>query len=538
MFDFFAKLKNIFKNKKYEKIDTRMMAGTGISAPWNYPQYGSGAKYTGGLSRSSPINIHSHFELRQQIRDKLYDSLEARSLVTSKIDVVVDIGLRLKPVPIADILGIEPEAAEQWAENVAQGFHLWAKSNKSDRRRINNFYQNQQLYQLFFQRDSDIFVRFFYGRDKDQLNPLQIGFIDPNQIRGYDYTNTYYQFPHDDGIIFDKNGREKSYKIWHMKENFEYEYAIVPAIGEKSGRIFMKHAFSPEYAGQTRGMPKLTHLIQELEDLTGFKLSVLQKAINQASFVGAVENDEQDASNPLVGRVAGPVRDYGTAADIQAAENENASLEGNAPINWTAMPEATLDRPGSVLIGNLRRGDKFKYLQDTSPSEGYASFESAFFTSICASTGWASEVVLKKFSNNYSASRGILILIWRKAQIEKEDMASDFLDPIYEMWLSEEIAAGRIKAPGWSDPRMRAAWLNCEWAGAPMPNIDPLKTMEADRGYVEIGAQTLDDVARNLNGSSGKANRAKNTRQYEELPNPPWPIKPIDTAISGGNANE
>jgi capsid protein len=101
-------------------------------------------------------------------------------------------------------------------------------------------------------------------------------------------------------------------------------------------------------------------------------------------------------------------------------------------------------------------------------------------------------------------------------------MAADFLDPIYEMWLSEEIAAGRITAPGWSDPLLRMAWLSCEWAGAPMPNIDPSATAKADQMYIEMGAQTPDDVARNLNGSSGKANRAKNARQLPELTPVPW----------------
>jgi len=104
----------------------------------------------------------------------------------------------------------------------------------------------------------------------------------------------------------------------------------------------------------------------------------------------------------------------------------------------------------------------------------------------------------------------------------RDEMVADFLNPVYEMWLSEEIAAGRIGAPGWSDPRLRTAWLSCQWAGSPMPNIDPLKTANADRAYVEMGAQTLDDVARNYNGSSGKANRSKNKRQYEELTPPPW----------------
>ena len=104
-------------------------------------------------------------------------------------------------------------------------------------------------------------------------------------------------------------------------------------------------------------------------------------------------------------------------------------------------------------------------------------------------------------------------------------MNADLNNTVYEMFLSEVIAAGRISAPGWSDPRLRAAWLNARWIGVPMPNIDPQKTAVADTKYAELGAQTLDRIARNFNGSSGKANRAKLKREYGELPPSPFQKK-------------
>jgi len=55
-----------------------------------------------------------------------------------------------------------------------------------------------------------------------------------------------------------------------------------------------------------------------------------------------------------------------------------------------------------------------------------------------------------------------------------------------------------------------------------MPNIDPMRTAKADKEYLEMGAQTLDGVARNHNGSDGVMNRQKLTREYTELPIPPW----------------
>jgi capsid protein len=79
---------------------------------------------------------------------------------------------------------------------------------------------------------------------------------------------------------------------------------------------------------------------------------------------------------------------------------------------------------------------------------------------------------------------------------------------MYEVWLSLEIAAGRISCPGWQDPRLRAAWTAHRLNGTPMPNIDPAKTAQADLMYASMGAQHLGDVARNLNGSDFTSNAA------------------------------
>ncbi len=534
----------------FNKLTTRHViytypAGNGVSG--NYipttsygSNYGSGAKFPGGIDNPRPIDIHDHYAIRQQVRRAMYDSVEGRALVTTIVDTVAGTGPRVKPTPIAEILGIAPEAAEKWAEDVETRFHLWAQSKKSHRSRINNFYQNTRLYELFKQRDNDIFVRLYYGRDWDSLSPLQIDFLDPNQIRGYDYTSSYAQTPGDDGINRDASGREISYKIWTMDKDGKYSETTVPAVGEKSGRIMMLHGYNPEYAGQGRGYSKLAHIIQELSDLTGFKTATLQKAINQASIIAAIENDQQDASQPLAGRVAGPITQYGTPQDI-ADDNDSTTTNTGEPVaNWKTMHEATLRQPG-VLVGNLRRGDTWKNLQDTSPTPGFDAYCASVFSYLAASTGWAIELVLKKFNANFSASRGTLLLCYRTAQIERNETRADFLDPVYEMWLSEEIAAGRVSAPGWSDPLLRAAWLACDWSGEPMPNIDPQKTMEADKGYVALGAQTLDDVAMNFNGSSGKANRQKNARQFEELPEVPWDKKPTENNPNNnqdGNNND
>jgi capsid protein len=141
---------------------------------------------------------------------------------------------------------------------------------------------------------------------------------------------------------------------------------------------------------------------------------------------------------------------------------------------------------------------------------------------LSAATGIPLEVVLMRFSNNYSASRGTLILFWRTVMMWRDEWATDDGNPVFEMWLSEEIAAGRIQAPGFSDPRLRAAWLHCTWRGAPIPDIDPSKTAKARREYLSMALTTGEREARDLNGSDFESNKAQIEHEYEAEVPPPW----------------
>jgi capsid protein len=393
---------------------------------------------------------------------------------------------------------------------------MWAGSKKSDRAEINTFYQNQKLYHFFQQRDNDMFTRLFYSDRRDLINPLQIKFFDPNQIRGYASTNSYAQYNYDDGITRDASGRETGYKIWYYSPEGKYIEKTIPARGARSKRIMMIHGFNPEYAGQGRGYTRLAHALQEFENLTDFKVSHILKAIQQTIFSVFVKpGPDNPATNILDDKVSGPLAETAAAEGLEVDESGNIA-------DYTTMPEATMDTPGSVGVFNLNKGEDFKPFEQSAPVDNYDTFVGSFFSHISASLGMPVEVALMKFEQNYSSSRGALVLFWRIAQIWRNEMKADFLDPIYESWLSEEIAGGRIQAPGWSDPLMRAAWLSAWWAGAPMPNIDPMKTAKSDQLYTELGAQTIDDVAENFNGSSGKANLAKNARQFEDVPGSPW----------------
>lgn len=490
---------------------------------------GSGAKYTGGLAFSGRSFSINHHEMLLNARNAYHDTLQARIIIDRSADIVVDSGLKISPTPDPELLGISVDAAEEWADRIGRKFDLWMNSKQCHAAETMTGYQAQRLYQIFQERDNDIFTRLYYRDDKQLLSSLQFDFVDPTQLRSQAFTNTYgfNDSGYSDGIKRDEFGKEISYQIW-VKENaneneFNYKPVKIPAVG-KSGRRHMLHGFSAEYAGQGRGFSGLGHALQELENLTDFSLATIKKAINQANITMFVEpSDDEDAENPFE-----EFSTFGTAADQfgsnpnPSATAQNVTDDSSRGIEYCPLPEADLRSPGSTGVFNLQKGSKLAPFPNSAPGDTYDKFVDAFFSYLAASKSMPVEVALMRFNSNYSASRGALILAWRVAIIKRNEMDADFLNPIYEAWLSEEIAAGREIAPGWSDPRLKIAWLSHDLIGSPIPNIDDVKTAKANKINLEMNATDLDRVSRETNGSNGKSNRSKLKRQVEKLTGMPW----------------
>jgi capsid protein len=492
-----------------------------------------GSKWPSGLSASGSSAAIDHRATRQNARVAMQDNVQARAIVERFADTVADCGLRLELMPTIELLGVTREEATVKARDIEARFHLWAKDKKQHRSETLTFYQSHNLYAHWQQRDNDIFVRLYYSPDRGLQNPLQFEFVDPDQIRGDAYTTTYgFQF-RNDGIKRDSRGRESGYTVWIRNESGQYTDVTIPARGEKSSRLFMLHGFRPEYAGQGRGFSRLAHAIQDFETITDFSSAAIKKAINQSNIVGFVEpSATEDATNPFEGILtdagAGPAAEQFGANPVPSDTATNVTADSLNRVECYQVPEATTNTPGSMFITNLQKGQKIQFMPNTAPGDSFDSFVDSFAGHLSASLSIPLEVVLMKFGQNYSASRATLLLFWRVCLVWRSEMASDYLDPIVEMWLSGEIAAGRVSLPGWSDPRLRAAWLNCNWIGAPPPDIDPSKTADARRKNIEIGVTNLDREARDHNGSSAATNIEKNRTLYEDFPVAPW------TPVGGG----
>jgi capsid protein len=495
-----------------------------------YDHRSGGAKWPGGLSGDGLGFSVDHRRSRQNGRNAFHDSSVARATVERYRETVAGVGLRFKSAINYQVLGISRDRAERIGEDINDRFHLWAKSQGSSRSWTMNLYQAQGLYAIEQQRDNDQFVRLYYSDEPDLLNPLQFEFIDPEQIAGDAFTSTR-GYPYrsgiqegsrtEDDIIRNDAGREIGYKV-RVKKDGVYETVVVPAFEPRSRRRMMLHGFYSEYAGQKRGYSRLHSIVQDCQAFEDFNLSHIQKAIQQAQFWMFIQpSDDSDAVNPLADLAevpAGlPSRQYGSHPQ-PAPDAENVTDESLMPVEHHHLPIATFHTPGSNVIANAKRGQKVVPFESTAPADQYDRFANSFVTFLSAVRGVPREVALLDFNKNFSAHRAALILFWRIAMIWQMEMDADFLSPLKETWMSEEIAMGRFSLPGWSDPVLRAAWMAGTWRGFPLPNIDPLRNSKANRMDAEMGAKDLDMIAWETSQSEGKNVRINLERQWDELP--------------------
>ena len=97
-------------------------------------------------------------------------------------------------------------------------------------------------------------------------------------------------------------------------------------------------------------------------------------------------------------------------------------------------------------------------------------------------------------------------------------LVNDFCQPVYEMWLVEAIAKGRIKAPGfYLDPAIREAWCKCAWNGPSQGMLDPLKEINAATKRVQLGISTREIETMETSGGSFDDNAEQLKREAEKM---------------------
>lgn len=460
-------------------------------------------------SPSEDIDIYNS-RLRQRARMLYMSAPVATSAIKTNRTNVIGVGLQLKCSINREILGMTPEQAEEWQKLTEQEWALWASNKRAcDATGLNDFYEIQQLALASWLVSGDVFGLLKHY-ETTELEPysLHVHLIEADRIatptegenvivnltRGRDPTTQNRIF---DGVEINDNGQVVAY---HIRSTYPYEqtgeettWTRVEAYGKETGLPQIVHLMESERCDQYRGVSYLAQVIEQLLQLGRYANSELTAAVVESFFTAFIKTEADTSENPL-GEMG--------ESDI---EQERVGYENDYELGPGAM---NMLAPGEdVVFGDPKR-----------PAGGFNNFIRAISEQIGAALEIPADLLLKSFNASYSASRAALLEAWKAFKMRRVWFVNDFCKPIYEAWLDEAVARGRINAPGFfSDPLIRLAYLGADWIGPSQGMLDPTKEITAETLAVAQGFSTREQSTKRLNGGQWESNIETITRENEKL---------------------
>lgn len=487
--------------------------------------------------------LWNNYTLRQRSRLLYMASPVATAAVESNRTKVVGRGLSLKSAVDRDVLGLTPEAARTWQQKTEAEFALWAdKARNCDMLGINSFAGLQQLTLKSWLLSGDVFA-VMKRVSATKLCPygLRIQLVEadrvstPDKYGGMGLTRqTDGKNPNTgnriyDGVEVDGDGRIVAYHIRNTyPDQLTYEetkWTRVEVCGPRTGMPNILHVMDTERPDQYRGVPYLSKAIEPLLQLRRFTESELTAAIIQSFFTAWIKTTTPASELPFNEIGAGDI------AGVPAADPEEDNVSRSAN-------EYEL---GPGVINVLEPDEDIVFGDPNIPSTNFDVFTKVVAREIGAALDIPYDVLMKEFNASYSASRAALQEAFDSFVIRRTWLANMFCQPVYELWLSEAVARGRIKAPGFfDDPLIRAAWCGANWIGPVQESLDPLKEAKADLLLIQHGIKTRTQVTREKTGEDWDDNVAQLAIEQQKMIDAglmadPLEIDLTDEEEGGGN---
>lgn len=458
--------------------------------------------------------------LRQRGRMLYMGSPIATGAINTNRTKVIGPGLTLNSAINRELLGMSSESAKQWQRKTEAEFGLWAnKKENCDATGVNNFYGIQQLAVVSWLSSGDVF-NLFKRYKPTKLNPysLRLHLVEADRVS----TPTEYLIPFGglmrtqgknkengnrifDGVEVDENGMIVAYYISDEYPDSmslaKMKWQRVPAYGEKTGLPNILQIMNAERADQYRGITYLAQVIEPLLQINRYTQAELVAALVQSFFTAWIVTKTEPSDMPMNEVGSGVVGLDGEPADAPGISKQQNEYEMG---------------PGTVT--HLQEGENIVFGNPSIPTPGFDVFAKAVFQQIGAALEIPHDVLLKKFDASYSASRAALLEAWEGFRMRRKWIEEKLCQPVYEVWLAEAVALGRIKAPGFfDDPLLRAAWSGAHWIGPVQGHLDPLKEIKADILAIDRGIKTHEQVTREYGNSDWYDNAEQLIRESEIL---------------------
>jgi lambda family phage portal protein len=393
-------------------------------------------------------------DLRERSRDLVRNNCIAGAAIATKVSSIVGSGLKLQSRPNRELLGLDDATADAWENRTEAEFGLWALN--CDYERLLSFAGIQELAFRSVLENGDTLINTPYRLDPHTAYGLKLQLIEADRICNADNAADTDDLS---GGVERVSGVPYRYHVlkYHPGSALRGQslaWDKLPAYGIKTGRRNAWLLYHKQRIGQYRGVPDLAPVIEELKMLGRYKEAELMATVVAALFTVFVKTETGE----------------GLDDSAQVASDPNFKM-------------------GSGNIVDLAQGEDVTFANPGRPNQAFEGFVNAVTTEIGARLELPLEILTKRFQSSYSAARAALLEAWRYFKGRRKWLAEHFCQPVYELFLTEAVATGRIAAPGFltGDPIIRQAWLGSEWIGDAPGQIDEGKAADAAKKRIDAG---------------------------------------------------
>lgn len=395
-------------------------------------------------------------DLRARSDELVRNTPLATGAVSTTVTHSVGTGLQLQATINPQALGITSEQADAMEREQEREWNLFCQS--CDFTGVQSFQEMQPTAHRSVLQSGDLFFVRRYRKDPGDLYGTKLQAVVAARV-----SNPTHAADTDNivaGVEVTKDGVPQAYHVSDKHPGAlragTLNWERVPARDPKTGKPLVIHLFDRLLFDQTRGVPYLAPVIEDLAMITKYKKAELDATLVGALFAVFVTGGHDTAENPTIGEAEAGLGD----------------------------DEVKL---GSGSIHNLGEGEKIEVANPTRPNPQFEAFVLAVAREIGVALELPQELLVKNFTASYSASRAALELAWLFFKKQRTWLSRRLCQVVYEWMMEEAVASGRLNRPGFfEDPLLRMAYLGSNWIGPARIAIDPLKEAQADNIDINV----------------------------------------------------
>ena len=495
-------------------------ADSSDAAPRHNSQYmrgGRGVTFSGwrpALRESQDDISEAWDDAAARVADLIHNSGWLAGAVDQAVANTVGTGLRLKALPENETFGMSSTEASNWSKTVERRFELWARSaQECDIQGMRTFGQMQSAAFRSWLISGEILAELPFRRRPWNTYGTKVRLLPPHRLSRK--TENLARLVN--GVYLDADGMPIGYRAI-CKDMFKHDVEYNVRARDRAGRPRVIHVFDG-LPGTHRGISPMTPALQVARQFDQLADATLMASIVQTLFAVTITSDE-------------PTEEV-LAGLLTPQEQAQMSAQGVAPMEAYIDMVAGYYESSSLNVGingrlaHLFPGQELKFHTSNQPSSDYKDFSMHLLRELARCLGLTYESATG--DNNgatYSSLQAATTEIFAITKARRQNIVAPFCQPVYEAWLEEEIAAGRIAFPGGYQAFLanRAAACLAEWLGAARPTTDDLKKAKAHEVWKRLGvmsdAMICNDIGVDVDDVYQQISQERDMRQEYRLPEP------------------